>query len=92
MGSGKMKNKRIYFWRCFHDVGAGKDRECCAAQGKLSCLKTAIKNGQKHNQSHRYCGWGYAPSGWSNQTVTIYRKTPKGKWRVAVSYDKLNEK
>lgn len=81
--------KRIYRWQCHHESGHGKDWEWCRCHGGWSSLETAIKNGIKHNGTHRWTGWGYAPLGWTNQTVNIWRKTPTGKLRLHIRYDKL---
>lgn len=87
----KNSKKRIFRWECHHDAYSGKDRECCNCKGNWSSLKTAIANGKIHNQSHRWCGWGYPSLDWENRTVNVFRKTPTGKRKIVIPYDKLNE-
>lgn len=84
-----MNQKDKFRWECHHDTGSGLDRECCNAKGGWSTLETAIKNGKKHNDSHSFCGWGYPPLGWKNQTVNIYKKAKSGWNKVVVKYNEL---
>jgi len=92
-----MKNK--FRWVCSWDNGKGgynPDREVCNCRGRfVKNLKTAVMSGMGHNDTHPWCGWGYAPLGWKNRTTYIEMKTPSGKistLRNCGDYEKVIEK
>jgi hypothetical protein len=56
------------------------DREICSRKSGaiFKTVSDAAKAGNEHNRTHGWSGWGYAPLGWVNNTVSVCYKTPTG--------------
>ena len=73
-----------YYWKCNQTNDKGcfhADFENCNARGK-AVFKTAweaAKAGLKHNDKHKWCGWGYAPMGWKNTSTVVMEQKANGK-------------
>jgi len=78
------KKKPKFRWECGWTNGKGcfnPDYEACNKKSRTNfdTVEAAIEAGEKHDPTHRWCGWGYAPSNWKNESVDIYCRLPNGK-------------